>query len=91
MLNVIAGPSDELGAALVSHPDIDKIAFTGSSKVGGVVCSFGSCATGEVLPTSTRTMKFQVTARDNRVGGGGVVSAPVTITVGKSVLGIGLR
>jgi aldehyde dehydrogenase (NAD+) len=37
VLNVIAGPSDELGAALVSHPDIDKIAFTGSSKVGQAV------------------------------------------------------
>jgi aldehyde dehydrogenase (NAD+) len=34
VFNVVVGPSNELGAQLVSHPGIDKIAFTGSTRVG---------------------------------------------------------
>src|ERR687895_2644151 len=33
MLNVVTGDG-ETGAALVDHPDVDKIAFTGSTAVG---------------------------------------------------------
>ena len=33
VLNVITGDG-ETGAALVDHPDVDKIAFTGSTAVG---------------------------------------------------------
>jgi aldehyde dehydrogenase (NAD+) len=33
-LNVIAGDGPTTGAALVRHPDVDKIAFTGSTEVG---------------------------------------------------------
>src|SRR5207244_11179404 len=33
-LNVVPGPGSTAGAALVRHPGVDKIAFTGSTEVG---------------------------------------------------------
>ena len=35
VVNVIAGPGAECGARLVEHPGVAKIAFTGSTAVGG--------------------------------------------------------
>lgn len=34
VLNVVTGTGAEAGAALASHPDVDKISFTGSTEVG---------------------------------------------------------
>jgi acyl-CoA reductase-like NAD-dependent aldehyde dehydrogenase len=34
VLNVVAGPGSEVGKRLVEHPDVEKIAFTGSTEVG---------------------------------------------------------
>jgi (Z)-2-((N-methylformamido)methylene)-5-hydroxybutyrolactone dehydrogenase len=34
VINVVTGRGPETGAALVSHPDVDKIAFTGSTATG---------------------------------------------------------
>ena len=39
------------------------------------------CLTGELLPSITRTMKFQAIARDNRPGNGGVSSTMVEVNV----------
>ncbi|MEZ5427955.1 MAG: M12 family metallo-peptidase [Pyrinomonadaceae bacterium] len=41
----------------------------------------GSFLTGELLPSITRTMNFQVVARDNRMGGGGINSTTATVVV----------
>jgi len=37
VLNVVPGFGEVAGAALVRHPDVDKIAFTGSTAVGKIV------------------------------------------------------
>jgi succinate-semialdehyde dehydrogenase/glutarate-semialdehyde dehydrogenase len=34
VLNVVTGPGKELGEALVGHPDVRRVAFTGSTQVG---------------------------------------------------------
>jgi phenylacetaldehyde dehydrogenase len=34
VVNLVTGFGNEAGAALVAHPDVDKIAFTGSTEVG---------------------------------------------------------
>ena len=38
-------------------------------------CPSDACLTGELLPAITRTMTFQVVARDNRANGGGINTA----------------
>ena len=37
VLNVVTGYGETAGAALVRHPDVDKIAFTGSTPVGKLI------------------------------------------------------
>lgn len=34
VVNVLTGPGEPTGAAITAHPDVDKVAFTGSTEVG---------------------------------------------------------
>ncbi len=36
-VNIVTGPGETTGAALVAHPGVDKIAFTGSTAVGKII------------------------------------------------------
>lgn len=42
VINVVSGPGDGVGEALVTHPQVDKVAFTGSTEVGRRIMSFAS-------------------------------------------------
>jgi phenylacetaldehyde dehydrogenase len=37
VVNIVTGLGEEAGAALVDHPDVDKISFTGSTEVGKLI------------------------------------------------------
>src|SRR5206468_11652304 len=37
VINIVPGDGPTTGADLVRHPDVDKIAFTGSTKTGGEI------------------------------------------------------
>ena len=45
VVNVVTGPGAETGEALVSHPDVRKIAFTGSTRIGERIMSLASRGT----------------------------------------------
>ena len=47
VLNVVTGTGDEAGAALVAHPDVRKVAFTGSVRAGREV---GRIAAERIIP-----------------------------------------
>lgn len=42
VLNVVTGEGETVGAKLCAHPDVDKIAFTGSNEVGKLVAAAGA-------------------------------------------------
>ena len=42
VVNVIAGPGGALGRVLCAHPEVDKIAFTGSTEVGRQIMKLAS-------------------------------------------------
>lgn len=44
VFNVVTGPGSVLGDHLVSHPDVDKVAFTGSTEVGAHAASLAAQA-----------------------------------------------
>jgi len=47
--NVVQGIGEEAGAALVAHPDVDRVAFTGSVPTGRLVAA---AAAGNLTPVS---------------------------------------
>jgi len=49
VLNIITGFGETAGAAIASHPDIDKVAFTGSTEVGKLIVK---AATGNLKKVS---------------------------------------
>ena len=42
VLNVIAGPGGALGRTLCTHPEVNRIAFTGSTEVGRAIMKLGA-------------------------------------------------
>lgn len=44
-----------------------------------------TCLTGETLPTTTRTLHFMATVRDNRPGAGGITTTEATVRVASHV------
>ncbi|MGB2605780.1 MAG: aldehyde dehydrogenase family protein [Candidatus Sulfotelmatobacter sp.] len=49
VVNIVAGFGETAGAALAAHPDVDKIAFTGSTAVGKLIAN---AATGNLKKVS---------------------------------------
>ncbi|MFP3886107.1 aldehyde dehydrogenase family protein [Priestia filamentosa] len=49
VINIVPGPGSTVGDALASHPDVDKIAFTGSTETGRLIMQ---AATKNLKPVS---------------------------------------
>jgi hypothetical protein len=50
-------------------------------KLSNVLAGTYTNTAGEYLPSTTQTLKFRLTARDNKMGGGGVCSATTQVSV----------
>lgn len=66
---------------ILNNANTPPATYQGTSPTGAVCADGITCLTGEVLPTISRSMNFQVTARDNRAGGGGINSTTATVNV----------
>jgi hypothetical protein len=65
---------------ILNNDNVPPSTYTGTSATGAF-CSTATCLTGEFLSSITRTMPFQVSVRDNRIGGGSVRSAQASVIV----------
>jgi hypothetical protein len=50
-------------------------------RLASIIAGTYTTVAGEYLPSTAQTLKFRLTARDNKMGGGGVCAAQTTITV----------
>src|ERR671912_39351 len=50
VVNVVVGPGSKVGKRLVEHPDVAKVAFTGSTEVGRGIMAGGAGATKRAHP-----------------------------------------
>lgn len=44
VVNIVTGYGEEAGAPLVTHPGVDKVAFTGSTEIGRLVMAEAACS-----------------------------------------------
>ncbi|MEZ5427595.1 MAG: zinc-dependent metalloprotease family protein [Pyrinomonadaceae bacterium] len=68
-------------AYILNNANAAPPTFMGTSATGSVCRTGDTCISAEFLPATARTMNFQVTARDNRMGGGGINSTTATVVV----------
>ena len=66
---------------ILNNANNPPMTFTGTSPTGAICANGETCISGEVMPTTTRTMNFRVTVRDNRAGGGGINDATTQVNV----------
>ena len=64
-----------------TFPSLQYILNNANVPPATYLCGTETCVTGEELPSINRTMKFQVVARDNRAGGGGISDAGMQVVV----------
>ena len=54
---------------ILNNANVPPVTYTGTSPTGAVCAAGRTCVTGETLPTTTRELNFNLTARDNIFGG----------------------
>ncbi len=64
-----------------TFPSLQYILNNANTPPATYTTGAGTFIVGETLPSTNRTLDFQVTARDNRTGGGGTASAQMQLTV----------
>ncbi|HVW17628.1 MAG TPA: aldehyde dehydrogenase family protein, partial [Solirubrobacteraceae bacterium] len=65
VFNVVAGPGSTAGARLVEHPDVAKVAFTGSTEVGrGIAASAAATLTRVTLELGGKSANVVFAAAD---------------------------
>jgi hypothetical protein len=69
------------GGATRTFPSLSSVLNSANVPPSTYSCSGGTCLTGEVLPTTSRTLTFQLTVRDNRTGGGAIATGSTQLTV----------